>query len=290
MARMTITGGTLEYSDVGRGEAVVLLHGSASDHRTWDSQREAFADRFRVISYSRRYHWPNDPIPDGADYSMEEHVTNLKNLLRSLDVAPAHLAGHSHGAFLCLLLAMREPSLVRTLVLAEAPVITLFVSNIPKPRELLRLFVTRPRTAAAIVTFGANGVTPARRAFQTGDVDAGIRAFGEAVFGPGGHDRLAKPRKAQVQDNLATVKAELLGPAFVPLDGKDLRTVEEPALLVTGEKSISLFRRLTDRLEELLPRNERVEIPGASHMIHEDNATAHYRAVRSFLEEHRGVA
>ncbi|NIT60692.1 MAG: alpha/beta fold hydrolase, partial [Aliifodinibius sp.] len=73
----------------------------------------------------------------------------------------AHLVGHSYGAFLSLLLAMRQPDYVRTLVLAEPPAITLFVSNNPKPLEILKLLVSRPRTAAAIIKFGAKGVTPA---------------------------------------------------------------------------------------------------------------------------------
>lgn len=290
MAQVNINGRALEYGELGRGEPLLLVHGSASDYRTWHLQREAFAERFRVIWFSRRYHWPNDPIPDGVDYSMDEHVADLQALVHSRDAAPCHLVGHSYGAILCLLLAMREPSLVRTLVLAEPPAITLFVSNIPKPLELLKLLVTRPRTAAAIIRFGAKGVAPASKAFQGGDTEAGIRVFGDAVFGPGGYERLPESRKAQVKDNLSNVKAELLGSGLVPLDAKELRRVNVPTLLIMGEKSISLFHRVTDRLEELLPDTKRIEIPGASHMMHEDNAPAYNRAVESFLGEHSGAA
>jgi pimeloyl-ACP methyl ester carboxylesterase len=290
MRQIAINGTSLEYHEVGSGESLVLVHGSASDRRTWHLQEGAFAERFRVISYSRRYHWPNAPIQDGTDYSMNEQVSDLQALIRSRDLAPVHLIGHSYGAFLCLLLAMREPSLVHTLVLAEPPVITLFVSSNPKPPEILRLLVTRPRTAAALIKFGAKGVAPARKAFLRGDMKAGIRTFGDAVFGPGGYDHLPEPRKAQVHDNRANVKAELLGSGFVPLEVTDLRRVEVPALLVTAENSISLFHRLTDRLGELLPRTERADIPGASHMMHEDNAAAYNHAVQSFLERHRGAA
>jgi pimeloyl-ACP methyl ester carboxylesterase len=286
MAKIDVNGCALEYSETGSGQAVVLVHGSASDYRTWHSQATAFAERFRVICFSRRYHWPNGQIPSGADYSMDEHVADLRAFMRSLDAAPAHLVGHSYGAFLCLLLAIREPSLVRTLVLAEPPVITLFVGNTPKPLELLKLLATRPRTAAAIISFGAKGAAPASKAFRRGDMEAGIRLFGDAVFGAGGYERLAAPRKAQVRDNLSNVKAELLGSGFVPLDARKLQDVSVPALLLTGEKSIPLFHRLTDRLQELLPRAERFEIPGASHMMHEDNARAYNRAVLSFLETH----
>lgn len=286
MAQVNIDGTAFEYEESGSGEPIVLVHGSASDHRTWQLQEEPFAERFRVIRYSRRYHWPNASIPDGADYSMEEHVNDLRELVRALDAAPAHLVGHSYGAFLCLLLALREPALVRTLVLAEPPAITLFVSNRPKPPEILRLLARRPRTAAAIIKFGARGVAPACKAFAKGDMETGIRTFAGAVFGRGGYDRLSAPRKAQVRDNLSNVSAEQLGSGFLPLRDEDLRKMEAPALLVTGGRSIPLFRRLVDRVEELLPNTERVEIPGASHMTHEENADAYNRAVLDFLKEH----
>ena len=286
MAGVDVGGIHLDYTDDGSGEPVVLVHGSASDQRTWHLQRNELGKRFRVIAYSRRYHWPNEPIPEGADYAMAEHVDDLEALLCSLEATPAHLVGHSYGAFLCLLLAIRKPHLVRTLVLAEPPVITLFVSNAPKPSEILRLAVSRPRTAWAIVRFGLQGVDPATKAFQRGDIEAGIRIFGDAVFGCGGYDRLPEPRKAQVHDNLANVRAELLGSGFAPLDADQVRRIDAPTLLVAGEHGIGLFHRLTDRLQELLPQAERVEVRGTSHMMHEENAPAYNAAVLSFLQRH----
>lgn len=286
MARLEINAIPFEYFEDGSAAPLVLVHGSASDHRTWQLQRNEFAKRFRVISYSRRYHWPNVPIRDRTDYSMAQHVEDLQALLGSLNAAPAYLVGHSYGAFLCLLLAMREPQIVRALVLAEPPAITLFVSNRPKPLEIIKLLATRPRTAAAIIAFGVKGVAPATKAFRQGDMELGIRTFGDAVFGRGGYDRLPESRRAQVHDNLTNVKAELLGSGFLPLDANQVRRVQAPTLLITGQHSIGLFHCLTDRLEELLPHNERIEIPGASHMMHEDNAPAYNAAVLSFLEKH----
>jgi pimeloyl-ACP methyl ester carboxylesterase len=287
MARVNVRGAALECFEDGAGLPLVLVHGSASDYRSWDAQRSEFAHRFRVICYSRRYHWPNAPIPDGAEYAMAQQVEDLAALVEALGIAPAHLLGHSYGAFLCLLLAARRPELVRTLVLAEAPVLTLFVSSVPRPHELLRLLATRPRTAAAILNFGATGLVPAVRSFRRGDAERAVRAFGDAVFGPGGYDRFSESRKAQVRDNLSTIRAELLGPGFAALRDAEVRRAAVPALLVSGAHSVALFRRLTDRLEELLPRCERVEIPAASHAMHEDNPTAFNAAVLSFLTQHR---
>jgi pimeloyl-ACP methyl ester carboxylesterase len=287
MASVAIDGSRFEYVEAGSGDPLVLVHGSASDYRTWHAQRDAFAERFRTIAYSRRYHWPNRPIPEDVDYAMTEHVDDLQVVLRTLGATPAHLIGHSYGAFLCLLLALRAPRLVHTLVLAEPPVITLLVSMPPKLPELIKLLVTRPRAGMAIIKFGRQGVVPAVKAFRQGEVDAGIRTYGDAVFGRGGYHRLSESRKAQVQDNCTNVKAELLGPGFAPLDVDAVRSVDVPTLLVTGEQSIPLFRHLTDRLEELVPRSERTAIPDASHLMHEDNASAYNAVVLSFIRKHQ---
>lgn len=285
MARININGTSLEYSECGRGEPLVLVHGSASDCRTWRCQFEEFGSRFRTINYSRRYHWPNAQIAEEADYSMSEQLDDLRALLLSLDAAPAHLVGHSYGAFLCLLLAMREPDLGRTLVLAEPPVLPLFVSLPPRPLEILRLLASRPRTAAAIMKFGATGIGPTTKALGRGDTENAVRIFGSAVLGPEAFGRLSDERREQVRVNF--MKAEFLGSGFLPLNEDQVHGLRAPALLVTGEKSPSLFHCLADRLNELIPQSERIDIPGASHIVHEDNAPVFNAAVLRYLSVDR---
>jgi pimeloyl-ACP methyl ester carboxylesterase len=281
MTAIDINNYSFKYTEDGSGEPVVLVHGSASDYRTWQAQRDEFAGQFRVIDYSRRYHWPNERIPEGADYAMAKHVDDLEALIRRCDAAPAHLVGHSYGAFLCLLLAAREPELVRTLVLTEPPVVTLFVSNSPKPLEILKLLLSRPRTALAIIKFGARGLVPAGEAMRRGDTETALRLFGGATLGPETFDRLSESRLEQARANL--IKAELLGSGLAPLDPDQVRGVRTPALLINGERSPDLFHLLTDRLQELLPHSERIEIGGASHIAHEDNPPAYNAAVLAFL-------
>ncbi|GAB5536269.1 MAG: alpha/beta hydrolase [Rubricoccaceae bacterium] len=274
-------------TEVGEGEPVVLIHGSVSDARTWDRQLDLLAQRFRVIAYSRRYHWPNAHIPDGADYAMADHVDDLAALLQTLDAAPAHLVGHSYGGFIALLLALREPQLVRTLVLAEPPVLTLFVSNTPTPLELLRLATSRPRLAAGLIHLGATALGPAAAAAERGDMEEVMRRLGQGTLGRAAYQRLSNARREQVRANL--IAAELLGSGFPPLAADALRGLQCPTLLVMGEASPRVFHRLVDALEELLPQSERVEIPAASHIMHEDNASAYTVALLAFLEAHREV-
>lgn len=281
MPKLKIDHASLTYDEHGSGEPLVFVHGSASDYRTWQAQRDEFAKRYRVITYSRRFHWPNETIQQGTDYSMAEQLDDLHALVRLLDASPAHLVGHSYGAFLALLAAIREPGLARSLVLAEPPLVTLFVSDTPKPLEMLKLAATRPRTAAAILKFGATGVAPATRAAKNGDAKAAMRIFGRAVLGPEPFHRLSAERLQQVDAN--AFAAEFLGSGFLPLDAGQIRKVRTPTLILNGQCSPRIFHRFNDALAELLPHARRIAIEGASHIMHEDNPSAYNDAVGSFL-------
>ena len=66
MASVNLNGTRFGYVECGSGEPLMFVHGAVSDYRTWQFQREEFAERFRVIAYSRRYNWPNEQIPEGG--------------------------------------------------------------------------------------------------------------------------------------------------------------------------------------------------------------------------------
>ena len=278
-----MNGATLAYREHGRGEPVVFVHGSASDMRTWEHQLRGIGASHRAIVYSRRYAPPNEPIPEGADDPMLPHVDDLLSFMKGVGAAPAHLVGHSWGGFISLLAAIRHPQAVRSLVLMEPPVLSLFVSTPPRPSELLRTLLRRPRTAIAILRFGITAVEPAAKAYRRGDDEAGFEVFARGVLGREAFEGLSSERRAQAWDNVAVDKAQLLGEGFPPLSDEQVRGVAVPTLLLHGERSPGLFRLLADRLEELLPNARRVEVPGASHIMHEDNPQVVNEAIAGFL-------
>ena len=282
---VTINGYTFAYDEQGTGETVILVHGSNGDFRTWQSQYAALAERYRTVTYSRRYHWPNLPIGNGVDYAMPEQLDDLRAFVGALSSEPVHLVGHSYGAYLCLLLSISDPGLVRSLVLGEAPVIPLVLALPPTARALVTLLARRPRTGTAIVRLVATGLGPATKAARRDDPETAIQRSGRAILGDRYFERLSPARYEQARANY--IRAELTGSGFSPIDEDEVRSVQVPTLLVLGRDSPSVFHRLTDRLQELLPHAERVEIADASHNAHEDNAPAYNAAVRSFLGKHR---
>ncbi len=284
LRKATVNGVSLAYREQGSGEPVVLVHGSASDIRTWEHQIPAIGANYRAVAYSRRYARPNDDIEAGVDDQMLPHVDDLAAFLKSIDAPAAHLVGHSWGGFIALLTAIRHPRLVRSLVLMEPPVLSLFVSTPPRPIEILRLFLRQPATAFAIVQFGAGTFAPAEKAFRRSDDEAAMRAFSRGVLGKASYERLSQARKQQIRDNRKAGRAQVLGAGFPPLSGEEVRAVRAPALLLVGEQSPVILRRLTDRLHELLPDSERVEIADASHLMHEDNPGMVNAAILGFLD------
>lgn len=283
LPRISVDGAELAYREQGSGDPVVFVHGTASDVRTWEAQLPALAGSYRAIAYSRRYAVPNADITPGVDDQMLPHVDDLVSFLRAIGAAPAHLIGHSWGGFICLLTAIRHPEVVRSLVVAEPPVLSLFVSTPPRPAELLPLLVRRPRTALAILRFGIGTVAPAQKAFRSGDDDEGMRRFGSGVLGKEAFHALPDERKQQMRANVAAMRAQLLGAGFPPIGDDELRHVKAPTLLLTAERSPAVFRRLTERLEELLPDAKRIEIPAASHGMHEENPDSVNEALLGFL-------
>jgi pimeloyl-ACP methyl ester carboxylesterase len=240
------------------------------------------------VAFSCRYYYPNEAISGDADLSLDTLVDDLAGFLGALHLAPAHLVGASNGAFACLLLALRQPKLVRTLVLAEPPVLPLLgVSVPPSPLELLKLLARDPKTGMAVIKFGARGIGSARRAFARGDDERGLQMFTTAVLGREAVANMTALARQQMHDNVTPFKARLRA-GFPTFSETDARSIETPTLLVTGDNSAPVLHRITDRLERSMPRVERVDIRNASHLMYEDNAEAFNDAVLDFLARNGG--
>ena len=135
--------------------------------------------------------------------------------------------------------------------------------------------------AVELMKFGVRGIGPATKAAQRNQMDKAIRIFGRAALGRATFEGLSMTRWDQVMAN--NIRAEYIGSGFAPLSEADIRDVATPTLLVTGQKSPRLWPMLTTELDSLLAESELVEIPGASHIVHEDNTDAFNQVVLAFL-------
>lgn len=110
--------GVATYHEVtGDGDPVVLLHGGLCTAETLDAQVAALAPHHRVHVPERYGHGRTRDVDGPLTY--EGMARHLVRYLDALGVTSAHLAGWSDGALVALLVALRRPGLVRTLVLID---------------------------------------------------------------------------------------------------------------------------------------------------------------------------
>ena len=266
---------TLHYWECGKGDPLVFVHGGLGDLHTFRQQAQAFATRFRVIAYSRRFSPPNEPAQATDANPMSMHVSDLRMLITQLEAAPAHLVGNSYGAFIALALAMRHPELVRSLVLGEPPVLSL-LSSTSVGEAVRQSFVRR-------------AVEPARKAFKAGNLEDGLRTFENAICGSPCFDkRSPSDQKERVEKIGPELRAGFITEpsAYLPPLGCDeIGKLRRPTLLVTGERSPAMFFLITAELERCLEGESQVMVPGAGHGIHSDNPTFYNEAVLGFLQK-----
>lgn len=108
----------LHYEDTGRGPALLLVAGLASDSMSWQPVVAPLAAAFRLIRPDNR--GAGRTTPQDAESSIDAMADDCAALIRHSGVARAHVAGHSMGGFVARRLAIRHPALVDRLVLVAS--------------------------------------------------------------------------------------------------------------------------------------------------------------------------
>src|SRR2546425_12531927 len=103
----------LHVEESGGGKPLLLLQGLGQGSWAWRYQVPAFAARFRTIVFDTRG-TGRSPAPAGA-YGVADLAEDAGTVLGG---RPAHVVGFSMGGYVALTLALAQPELVRSLVLA----------------------------------------------------------------------------------------------------------------------------------------------------------------------------
>ena len=102
--------------DRGTGPSVLLLHGQPGTGSSWDPVTDLLAPRFRVLAPDRAGYGDTA----GEARGLSENADLAAGLLDALGAGPATVVAHSWSGGVAVLLAVRRPDLVRSLVLVGA--------------------------------------------------------------------------------------------------------------------------------------------------------------------------
>jgi pimeloyl-ACP methyl ester carboxylesterase len=240
-----VTANDLEIyvEQVGQGPDVLLIGGLGDTVESWQFQLDGLADRYRLAAFDNRGAG-RTALPAGP-LSAATMADDAAALLRTLKIPAAHVAGFSMGSAIAQELALRQPELVRSLVL---------VSTYDRPDALFRSQLNFWRWLPE--------AAPSERAFY--------EAFFTWVYTPRAHadgsvgqiveEALAFPHRQSVEAFQAQVDVCL---------GHDtadrLQQIAAPTLVLSGELDTILpprcGRSVADRI-----RNARFEVmPGEAH-------------------------
>lgn len=106
------------YEDVGRGEAVILIHGLGSSTKDWEYQIPELQKEFRVIAVDVRGHGRSGkPV---QSYSIPAFADDIFALIEHLQLHKPHIVGISMGGMIAFQLAVDHPGLLGSLTIVNS--------------------------------------------------------------------------------------------------------------------------------------------------------------------------
>jgi pimeloyl-ACP methyl ester carboxylesterase len=113
----TVFGYKMHYLEAGRGEPVILLHGSGGEGARWMPQIKALSADFHVIAIDQIGFGQSDkPL---TTYHSGVFAGFVAGFMKAVGVPRATLMGQSLGAAVALDLAVHHPDMVQRLVLVD---------------------------------------------------------------------------------------------------------------------------------------------------------------------------
>ena len=108
----------ISYSDTGKGNAIVLLHGFLENKGMWDFYIPKFAKKNRVIAIDLLGHGESECL--GYVHTMEDHADAVHAVLSELRIRKAIFIGHSMGGYVALAFAELYSETIKGLVLLNS--------------------------------------------------------------------------------------------------------------------------------------------------------------------------
>jgi lipase len=267
MPQLSVQGARVSYTEQGSGAAIVLLHAGGSSSRQWLKTARLLEDGFRVIAPDL-WGFGGTGMWSGKDPLTHDHQAMLvAAAIDQLAIGPVHLVGHSYGGAVALRLALKQPELVKKLILIE-PILMRLLELAGDDRAFREY-----RDMANAFLSNTNEGKPGE----------GWRAFIDYRNGPGTWDALPAASRERFLAGTESTAAGFHSNLTNPTSLEDLRRLIPPTLVMCGEKTTPPDRKVTEILRDHIPGCRYVVIPGAEHMSPLSHADFIAQSVRTFI-------
>jgi pimeloyl-ACP methyl ester carboxylesterase len=247
------------YWPAGEGQRVVLLHGLAQDHAMWAAQQRDLAGS-STFACDLRGH--GRTTLGEADGTLPQLGQDLIALLERF--GPANCVGFSLGGTVALWAAAERPDLMESVV-AVATSSVVGRRAAAGVRERIDIFERRDREAMGEVLLEDTRAQLARGTVTAEEiVDARLEAIGDGRGYVNGARAMLWMHEHPLNDALSRI--------------------EVPVLVVSGESDVVCPPRAAEIMLEHLRSAEYEELPGAGHLITDEDPDALTHVLRAWLE------
>lgn len=246
---------TLNLTDVGRGDAVLLLHGWGTSMSVYKSIIDYISPYRRVISYDIPG-FGESSAPSFA-FSTDDYANLALLVLEKLGIDKVSLIGHSHGGRTILNLASRADQKIKI----EKIILIDSAGIVPKKSLIYKLKVKKYKLGKAILS-----LAPIKRLFPNA-IENYKAKHGSADY---------KAASGTVRDSLVKIVND---------DYRErMSSITAPTLLIWGTKDDATPITDAEYMEKAIPDAGLVRIEGGSHYSFLDNPLLVKRVIYSFLD------
>ena len=242
----------INFNNEGDGAPLLFVHGLGGNADNWLHQRRAFREKRRVISVDL----PGHGRSEGAEISFMRYWESIASLLDHLQIPAIDICGLSKGARVALMLARRQPGLVRSVTVVNS------------------FLWLRPEDGQE-----------RRRLYDLLLLDDGGHAWAEALLAKMGIPADGAIAKG-FRRSLATIRPERIRERFyemVDYDQRDeLRSIECPVLIVRGERDGFIPPYCAEDMLARLPRSQIASLPTCGHLPYLEQPQAFNRVLEDF--------
>jgi pimeloyl-ACP methyl ester carboxylesterase len=258
-------GTPIAYERSGEGPPLVLLHGTTSDHSTWELVLPELQKHFTVYAIDRRG-CGESGSGDGSAYDIEREFEDVVAVIDSID-GTVGLLGHSYGAICALEGALRSRR-VRDLILYEG------TFPVPEGTEL----------------YPPEALESVRSSLKAGNQEQALTIFYHDIA-------LISPEEIEMLRSLPIWAARVALAPTIPhemrafesyvsnFDPTRLGNLRTPTLLLLGGDSPTLERAAAESLDAALPDGQIVVMPHQAHLAHRTAPELFAREVVRFLKQ-----
>ena len=238
----TVNGLRVSFTDVGKGPALLLVHGFPLSRGTWSKQVHAFRSDHRVIAPDLRGLGESEAT-DGS-VPMARYAEDLFELVQHLGLDRVILVGHSMGGYVAMAFAKAYPQVLRGLVLVGTK------AGADAPEAAAARQVLAARVLAEGVSVVVDAMAPKMLSADNTDADmaTAVQGFMSKATPTG-------------------VNGALLGMAERPDMGASAGLIRVRTLVVAGTKDAIMPIGESEALARFIPDAMLRLVPGAGHLV-----------------------